>query len=1399
MTRVLHSVRRTAAIGTAALLCLSLLAPAAAQAQSYAWKNVAIGGGGFISGIVFNAKQPGLVYARTDIGGAYRWDPAAARWIPLQDWLAPADWNLTGVDALATDPVDPDRLYLVAGTYTNDWTSQNGAVLRSTDRGATFQVTMLPFKVGGNMPARNMGERIAVDPNDNRVLFMGARSGNGLWKSADHGATWTKVTSFPNAGNYVQDPANPYTADNVGVVWVTFDPRSGTAGSASRTIYVGVADKASPIYVTKDGGATWAPVPGQPTGFLAHHGVLSSTGVLYVPYSNKGGPYDGEQGDVYKLDTATGVWTLISPIPSTNTSDNYFGYGGLAVDAQHPNTIMVSTLNSWWPDAILFRSTDGGATWTRIWEWAGYPARSLRYTLDVTATPWLTFGILPQDPVPSPKLGWMIGDLEIDPFDSNRMMYGTGATLYAATDLGKWDTGGKITLKPMVTGIEETAVLDLVSPPSGAPLLSALGDLGGFRHATLDAVPALMFTAPNLTSCTSIDFAELTPTFIVRSGNIDKVASPNVNRAGFSYDGGTSWFQASTEPGGVTGGGTIAAAADASRVVWAPEGPGAQVSWSTNNGSSWTASTGAPTGANAKVASDRVNPLRFYLFAGGTFYVSANGGVSFTAAGAGLTGLTSAKIEAVPGRSGDVWVAGEGAGLFHSTDGGATFTKLANVTSAPSIGFGKAAPGQTYPAIFISGAPSGGVHAVYRSDDAGASWVRVNDDRNQWGAINPVIAGDPRVYGRVYVGTNGRGIFYGDVSSAPTADFALSVAPTSVTVRRGASGTVTVSITRTGTLTDPVALTVSGLPAGVAASFTPASTTGTSSVLTFAVSSTAVGGTYPLTVTGASGTLRRTAAVSLTVSTVVIDPPLVTITPSSLAVVRGGSASATLTFARPSGYTGAISCSASGLPAGVTVAFNPVSTTGNSSTLTFAASTTAVLGAFPVSVICAAGGLTGSAGVNLTVTDAASFTVSAAPTALTVGRGASVASQLTITRTGGFAGAVTFTAAGLPAGVTASFDPTSATGTSSVVTFTASTTAAAGAASVTITGTSGTLSRTVTVALTVLAAPDFSLRFSPPSLTVNPGGTGSTTLYVTRTNGFTGTLACSFAGLPAGVTVTTNPAPGAAATSTVTLSVAAATPPATTNLLLSCAGGGLARTATLALTIAPVSTPDFSLSASPGTLTVTAGSSGASTITITRTGGFTGAVAFSATGLPPGVTLSFTPASTTGTSTAATFVASTTAAPGTANVTITGTSGTAMSRTVVVALTVNPGGTSTVVTATPVVSASGPWYNELQVKLDNTATLTAATITITVAATPGVNPTGQYNTVGGQFAQSRSSTASAVTYTWQLAVGQTLPAGTGRLFAAQFGGNGSLHPTAGDLYSVTFTSGGVTSTVNGHF
>lgn len=773
-TRILTAVLALAAgllAGTPPALAASTPRTALA-ADTYTWKNARVDGGGFVPGIVFNRSEKNLAYARTDIGGAYRWVQATKSWTPLLDSVGWNEWGHTGVVSLASDSVAPDKVYAAVGTYTNGWDPTNGAVLRSSDRGASWQKADLPFKLGGNMPGRGMGERLAVDPNKNSVLYLGAPSGKGLWRSTDSGASWSQVTAFPNAGNYVQDATDTsgYASDNQGIVWVTFDESTGTPGSATGTVYVGVADKDNAVYRSTDGGATWSRLAGQPTGYLAHKGVLdAANGYLYLAYSDKGGPYDGGKGRLWRYATKTGTWTDISPVAE---ADTYYGFSGLTVDRQHPGTVMATAYSSWWPDTQIFRSTDSGGTWTKAWDYTSYPTRSDRYTMDVSSAPWLTFGANPSPPEQTPKLGWMTEALEIDPFDSARMMYGTGATIYGTENLTNWDSGARFTVKPMVQGLEETAVNDLASPPSGAPLLSALGDIGGFRHTDLTKVPSMMYTSPNLTSTTSLDYAETSPNTVVRVGDLD--SGPHI---GFSTDNGANWF-AGSDPSGVTGGGTVAAAADGGRFVWSPAGTGVQ--YTTGFGTSWSASSGIPAGA--VVESDRVDPKTFYGFKSGKFYVSSDGGATFAAsAAANLPTGDSVRFKALPGTKGDVWLAGgasDGAyGLWHSTDGGATFTKVPGVDQADTIGFGKAAAGSSYQTLYAS-AKIGGVRGIFRSTDRGASWTRINDDAHQWGWTGAAITGDPRVYGRVYVATNGRGIIYGDSSDTGGGDGGGGTDPT---------------------------------------------------------------------------------------------------------------------------------------------------------------------------------------------------------------------------------------------------------------------------------------------------------------------------------------------------------------------------------------------------------------------------------------------------------------------------------------------------------------------------------------------------------------------------------------------------------------------------------------------
>jgi len=710
----------------AAVLCCAILAAllsprakAAIRAEPYAWANVAIRGGGLVSGLVFHPTQRDLLYARTDVGGAYRWDAAHRRWIPLNDNIGHDFSQLLGVISLALDPRDPRQLYLACGSYLQEW-SEPGAILWSPDQGVTWNRTPLPFKLGGNQDGRTAGERLAVDPHDGRVLLLGS-SQDGLWRSGDQTATWRRLSGFPAAG----------------LTFVLFDPRSGPDGKPTPVVYAGANNPAGPaLFRSADAGRTWGPVAGQPTGLLIQHAELDAAGALYITCANGLGPNDVTTGAVWKLETSTGHWTDITPTAPDPATKDTFGYAGLALDAQHPGTLLVGTLDRWTRGDEIFRSTDGGASWKPLLG---------QSTWDYSSAPY----------VKTMKPHW-IGDIALDPFDADHALFVTGYGVWSTAHARAVEHGEPTPWVFANRNLEETVVTALVSPPTGAPLLSALGDIGGFRHDDLAASPAAGAYTPPYGSNPGVDFAEQQPARLVRT-------HWGPTRGAVSNDGGATWKDFPTAPAAATahGPGIAAISADGRRIVWLPKG---SAPWfSTDEGATWTPSRSKLVSTTDWTTygpvADRVNPAKFYIYDSmtGRVYVSADGGVSFTstktlAAGGGT-------LRAEPGREGSVWLPTPD-GLYHSVDSGGSFSQVDRIESAQQVGFGRAAVEGGAPAIFVAGR-IGDTDAVFRSDDGGKTWVRLNDGRLRFGWIS-ALTGDPRKHGRVYVGTGGRGIFVGE-------------------------------------------------------------------------------------------------------------------------------------------------------------------------------------------------------------------------------------------------------------------------------------------------------------------------------------------------------------------------------------------------------------------------------------------------------------------------------------------------------------------------------------------------------------------------------------------------------------------------------------------------------------
>jgi len=684
--------------------------------------NVALGGGGFVSGIISH-KTSGDIYCRTDVGGAYRWDAVNSKWIPLLDWTSEDQTTYQGVEAIALDPQNANNLYLLAGTaYFNGGKT---AILRSTDKGNTFSEVIVTsqFTAHGNGYGRANGERLAVDPNNSNILFCGTRA-NGLWKSTDGGSTWTL------AWNGVTT-----TSNGNGICFVVFDP-SSVSGGVTQNIYIGVSRTgASNIYKSIDGGSTFTAI--QPdNSFMPHRAVLSSDrSTLYVTMADAEGPGSGSTGRVYKLSTATGNWTNITP------NGNNYPYGGVSVDPSNTNRIIVSTENVYnnnqfgatWGDFVFF-STDGGSTWTQ--------KLSSTSTLNTNGIGWIT----------GRGIHWA-GSIDFDPLNTARVRVISGNGLFTCDDINASATSWKFDVK----GIEETVVLDAISIPGGK-FISAVGDQYGAVYSDIYAYPAQVHT-PTVTSNNGIAFA---------ANNINKVVRAT-DKLYYSTDQGATWTAAASTIGG--GYGKMALSADGNTTLYCPSG-GSTTYFSTNDGGSWT-STGVTNVQDAHPIADYVNTNKFYIYSPGSgqLLVSTNKGVSFTASSSNPGSGGSNHARAVPGNEGHVWVA-LATGLKYTTNNGTSWTTVPNVTYCGAVGFGKAATGATYPAVYIWGTVSG-VRGMFRSTDQGASWTRINDDAHEWGGPGNgnFVMGDMNVFGRAYMSTVGRGLVAvesGSASCTPT-------------------------------------------------------------------------------------------------------------------------------------------------------------------------------------------------------------------------------------------------------------------------------------------------------------------------------------------------------------------------------------------------------------------------------------------------------------------------------------------------------------------------------------------------------------------------------------------------------------------------------------------------------
>jgi len=740
-------------------------------AAAYTWQNVNIGAGGFVDGIFYDPNNANVIYARTDIGGLYKSVNDGTNWTQLLDFVSNGSsannyngfstvYQDIGVLSFAIDPENSNYLYADVGMYSGT----NGMILYSRNGGQTWSNYNLPFYVGGNSNGRGDGEQIQVDPDDSNIVFLGSNS-DGLWYSTNATSANPTFTQF-SSSNF--SPTS--------TTFVLFDP-SGTKGSPSQTIFVGIDSTSSGtnLYETTNGGTSWAQVTGTgslPTGYLPGHGVISN-GYLYLGYANGLAPNTTLiNGGVYRYNLSSGVWANISP----KATGGNFGYDAVAADPENPNTVVVSSFDYYSGPDQIWRTVNANATtptWTELYSYSG--AQNSGYngydpTRNTTNDPWTAGN--------GDGIGNWAATIAINPNNSNQLMYGTGEGIWATNNASNNGANTQLTAANSWyfpdTGIEFTAVGGLAAATAGTPLYSAMGDIGGFAHTTLTYSPA----AGNVGgSGDGTDYAGTNPNDAAIVGSI------GTNDGSYTTNGSTfTGFAAN--PGGSTKytGGTVAESANGSTIVWAPSGQTAY--YSTNNGASWTESTLGASGAlptGGTIVSDKVNSNYFYYWTENssdnvwTLYISSDGGHTFNASAGGTIRTGNVTLVANQYVAGQLWMGGWN-GIYESTNFGASFTQIVGssvVVYANDMAIGAPPPGSTTPTIYIYGTvPGSSFVGVWRNDNGGVgSWLQLNTTTQQWGGLIQTVAADPNVFGRVYLGINGRGIEMGNPANSLPANW----------------------------------------------------------------------------------------------------------------------------------------------------------------------------------------------------------------------------------------------------------------------------------------------------------------------------------------------------------------------------------------------------------------------------------------------------------------------------------------------------------------------------------------------------------------------------------------------------------------------------------------------------
>lgn len=468
----------------------------------YIYKNAPILGGGYVTGFVFHKKQAGILYARTDIGGVYRYDYDKKYWNSLIDHVTMEDLSETYPIACALDDAHPERLYIVSGINGKN----EGKFSVSEDYGNSFIHYSIPTLVHGNLCGRGTGFRLVVDKTNSDRLYYASQLG-GLYRTENRGKTWEKL-SLPE--------------DYTTFVWALEEQQMIVVGTAGYTTRKSEKLRGHSLYVSYDNGATFEPLmepesviipDSKMNGLVAARYDYDGT-YLYITFNATGrsnyivdlgyscdsgdtiggkvlryyfkdgriAGYDDITPDVDKVARENTIHTNIVTISDGNRTQSIscdsekeflnYGFGGISSCQSKPGLLVCSTLYREKYDAeCIYLSRDYGNTWNI----------SLK-GLEEGNIYFRTSYMKPEFNAGASILHWM-SDIKINPFNPNEIWVNSGTGVFTSDAL----LSDNPAYHDWCDGIEETVHLNVYGPVAGeVQLIDIVGDLGGFAFRDLE-------------------------------------------------------------------------------------------------------------------------------------------------------------------------------------------------------------------------------------------------------------------------------------------------------------------------------------------------------------------------------------------------------------------------------------------------------------------------------------------------------------------------------------------------------------------------------------------------------------------------------------------------------------------------------------------------------------------------------------------------------------------------------------------------------------------------------------------------------------------------------------------------------------------------------------------------